>query len=113
MLGRGRAGLRGVVRGPAGSSLRSHRDCFLPSQDGFWVPVLSQPPRAATPLWGLTATWTPGSGSLSRPALLPLRSAPRRPHLCGEERVPRRETKARGSAPWLLCWYLFQALGET
>lgn len=42
--GRGRAGLRGVLRGPAGSSLWSHRGCFLSSQDGFWVPLLPQTP---------------------------------------------------------------------
>lgn len=110
---RGRAGLRGVVRGPAGSSLRSHRDCFLPSQDGFWVPVLSRPPRAATPVWGLTATWTPGPGPLCGPALLPVRSAPRRPHLCGEERVPRRGGAGGGGRTVVGCCWSAEALVAT
>ena len=51
-----RAGLRGVWRGPAGSSLWSHRGRFFTSQDGFWVTLLPQIPRI-TPLPPFFGDW--------------------------------------------------------
>uniref|UniRef100_A0A2K6JMY9 Uncharacterized protein n=1 Tax=Rhinopithecus bieti TaxID=61621 RepID=A0A2K6JMY9_RHIBE len=106
MLGISREQARsgGVAGSPARSNLWSHRDCFLPSQDGFWVPLLPQTPRI-TPLplfWRLIDTWTSGSSSLPAPALLPSSSPPLRlPYVCSEVWVPvavGRE-EAAGSSP--------------
>uniref|UniRef100_A0A667GJA8 Uncharacterized protein n=1 Tax=Lynx canadensis TaxID=61383 RepID=A0A667GJA8_LYNCA len=102
--GRGRAGLRGVLRGPAGSSLWSHHGCFLTYQDGFWVPLF--PPNTTdNPLspffWRLTDTWTPRSDfppQWRAPFSPPLRL----PYLCSEEWVPvavGREETAGNSPP--------------
>lgn len=72
---RGRAGLRGVLRGPAGSSLWSHHGCFLTYQDGFWVPLFPQTPRItpSPPFFGdwlipgLLGPISPRSGALPSP----------------------------------------------
>ena len=98
---RGRAGLRGVLRGPAGSSLWSHRGRFFTSQDGFWVTLLPQTPRITSPspfLWRLIAGPLGPISPSGAPCLLP---TPRLPYLCSEVWVPVGREETAGSSPRL------------